>query len=120
MLVTFNNAEVDSNTLTTEQVMSLPTEIVMAIMAGLKTAIAEKRVAEKLEITIKTSEKGAISVYGLGRFPNTLYFEQWVRLLDPIVVARILKHGNDGLANGTIISKADKLAADKAAALVGA
>ena len=30
---------------------------------------------------MKVSEKGAVSVYGLGRFPVTLYKEQWVRLL---------------------------------------
>ncbi len=32
--------------------------------------------------TLKVSEKGAVSVYGLGRFPVTLYKEQWLRLLD--------------------------------------
>lgn len=32
-------------------------------------------------ISIKVSEKGAVSVYGLGRFPVTLYREQWDRLL---------------------------------------
>jgi hypothetical protein len=31
---------------------------------------------------IKVSEKGGVSVYGLGRFPVTLYKEQWVKLLD--------------------------------------
>ncbi len=31
---------------------------------------------------IRVSEKGAVSVYGLGRFPVTLYKEQWLRLLD--------------------------------------
>ncbi len=31
---------------------------------------------------IKVSEKGGVSVYGLGRFPVTLYKEQWLRLLD--------------------------------------
>ncbi len=30
---------------------------------------------------MKVSEKGALSVYGLGRFPVTLYKEQWVKLL---------------------------------------
>ena len=30
----------------------------------------------------QVSEKGGISVYGLGRFPVTLYYEQWTRLLD--------------------------------------
>jgi hypothetical protein len=31
---------------------------------------------------LKVSEKGALSVYGLGRFPVTLYKEQWQKLLD--------------------------------------
>ena len=31
---------------------------------------------------MKVSEKGGLSVYGLGRFPVTLYYEQWVRLLE--------------------------------------
>ncbi len=33
-------------------------------------------------LTLKVSAKGAVSVYGLGRFPVTLYKEQWERLLD--------------------------------------
>jgi hypothetical protein len=33
------------------------------------------------EITLRVSEKGAVSVYGLGRFPVTLYQEQWEKLL---------------------------------------
>ncbi len=33
-------------------------------------------------ISFKVSDKGAVSVYGLGRFPVTLYYEQWVKLLD--------------------------------------
>lgn len=33
-------------------------------------------------VSMKVSEKGAVSVYGLGRFPVTLYQEQWVKLLD--------------------------------------
>lgn len=32
--------------------------------------------------SLKVSEKGGVSVYGLGRFPVTLYKEQWTRLLD--------------------------------------
>ena len=31
---------------------------------------------------MKVSEKGGLSVYGLGRFPVTLYKEQWIRLLE--------------------------------------
>jgi hypothetical protein len=33
-------------------------------------------------ISLKVSEKGGLSVYGLGRFPITLYKEQWRKLLD--------------------------------------
>ncbi|HOW68110.1 MAG TPA: hypothetical protein P5186_19770 [Candidatus Paceibacterota bacterium] len=33
-------------------------------------------------LSMKISEKGALSIYGLGRFPVTLYKEQWVKLLD--------------------------------------
>ena len=40
-----------------------------------------KRTATK-GITLKVSEKGGVSVYGLGRFPVTLYQEQWLKLLD--------------------------------------
>ncbi len=33
-------------------------------------------------VSLKVSEKGGVSVYGLGRFPVTLYKEQWAKLLD--------------------------------------
>ncbi len=33
-------------------------------------------------LSLKVSQKGALSVYGLGRFPVTLYKEQWARLLE--------------------------------------
>ncbi|MDR0310771.1 MAG: hypothetical protein LBJ21_04205 [Acidobacteriota bacterium] len=38
--------------------------------------------ASSKELAMKVSEKGALSIYGLGRFPVTLYKEQWIRLLD--------------------------------------
>ena len=34
------------------------------------------------DLIFKVGEKGGVSVYGLGRFPVTLYYEQWIRLLD--------------------------------------
>jgi hypothetical protein len=43
---------------------------------------AAREAAEKKGISFKVSEKGAVSVYGLGRFPVTLYQEQWNKLLD--------------------------------------
>ncbi len=33
-------------------------------------------------ISMKVSEKGALSIYGMGRFPVTLYKEQWLKLMD--------------------------------------
>jgi hypothetical protein len=35
-----------------------------------------------LGVRMKVSEKGAVSIYGMGRFPVTLYKEQWLKLLD--------------------------------------
>ena len=44
---------------------------------------------------LKVSEKGGVSLYGLGRFPVTLYVEQWEKLLEmsPQVRQFILDHG---------------------------
>ena len=46
-----------------------------------RIAELEGRLANTGTLRFKVSEKGAVSVYGLGRFPVTLYFEQWHRLL---------------------------------------
>lgn len=47
-------------------------------------------------VTMKVSEKGGLSVYGLGRFPVTLYKEQWIRLLDMAEDIRSFMRENDG------------------------
>ena len=44
-------------------------------------ALKGKKANANQGIYCKVSEKGAVSVYGLGRFPVTLYKEQWFRLL---------------------------------------
>jgi hypothetical protein len=48
-----------------------------------RIAELEKRVGSKRSgpLEFKVGEKGGVSVYGLGRFPVTLYYEQWQRLL---------------------------------------
>jgi hypothetical protein len=46
-------------------------------------------------ITLKVSEKGGVSLYGLGRFPVTLYKEQWIRLLDQADDIRAFIREND-------------------------
>jgi hypothetical protein len=46
-------------------------------------------------VSLKVSEKGGVSVYGLGRFPVTLYKEQWGRLLDMADDIRAFIKDND-------------------------
>ena len=59
--------------------MSEPTnEELKARIAELEKQVSGKRTGR---IEFKVSEKGGVSVYGLGRFPVTLYYEQWQRLL---------------------------------------
>lgn len=47
-------------------------------------------------ITMKVSEKGALSVYGMGRFPVTLYKEQWLKLVDMSDEIRAFIAANEG------------------------
>jgi len=59
--------------------MSEPTrEELLARIAELE----KKGERKKGSIEFRVGEKGGVSVYGLGRFPVTLYYEQWTRLLD--------------------------------------
>jgi len=45
-------------------------------------------------LEFRVGEKGGVSVYGLGRFPVTLYYEQWIRLLDISVDLRTFLEEN--------------------------
>jgi len=46
-------------------------------------------------ISLKVSQKGAVSLYGMGRFPVTLYKEQWIKILDMSDVIRAFIADND-------------------------
>ena len=60
--------------------MSEPTkEELLARIAELEKEKSTKRSGS---LSFKVSEKGAVSVYGMGRFPVTLYYEQWIRLFN--------------------------------------
>ena len=52
--------------------------------ARLRKQLEEARAAEAASITFKVSPKGACSVYGLQRWPVTLYAGQWLALIDQI------------------------------------
>ena len=47
-------------------------------------------------VSMKVSEKGGVSIYGLGRFPVTLYQEQWLKLLDLADDIRAFIKENEG------------------------
>ena len=62
-------------TLTADQMLAL-----IAKLQAEKAALVAAANAPK-KLTMKVSDKGAMSIYGLGRFPVTLYATQWERLL---------------------------------------
>lgn len=47
-------------------------------------------------LRLKVSEKGGVSLYGMGRWPVTLYKEQWLKLLDMADEIRVFIKANDG------------------------
>jgi hypothetical protein len=57
---------------------------------------ALKKKAPARGISLKVSEKGAVSVYGMGRFPVTLYKEQWLKLLEMADDIRAFIRDNEG------------------------
>jgi hypothetical protein len=61
----------------------MPTEAEMqAELEQLKAENAALKSRGSKGVSMKVSEKGGVSIYGLGRFPVTLYLEQWTKLLD--------------------------------------
>ena len=53
-----------------------------AELERLKAENASLKARGSKGVSMKVSEKGGVSIYGLGRFPVTLYQEQWLKLLD--------------------------------------
>ena len=74
--------------------MSEPThEELMARITELERQVAGSRGGD---LEFRVGEKGGVSVYGLGRFPVTLYYEQWIRLLDSADGLRAFLEKNKG------------------------
>ncbi len=57
-------------------------EQMLAEIERLRNSNAELAKKKERQVTLKVSEKGAVSLYGLGRFPITLYKEQWNAVLN--------------------------------------
>jgi hypothetical protein len=64
-------------------------------VARLKEENERLKARQSRAVSLKVSEKGGLSVYGLGRFPVTLYKEQWTKLLDMTDDIRAFLKEND-------------------------
>jgi ribosome-interacting GTPase 1 len=67
-------------------------EELKARLADLEKQVETKKGSRAMEFRV--SEKGGVSVYGLGRFPVTLYYEQWTKLLDAAPELKAFIEGN--------------------------
>jgi hypothetical protein len=66
-------------------------EDLMARISELEKQLESK---ESGKLEFKVGDKGGVSVYGLGRFPVTLYYEQWIKLLDATKELRAFLEAN--------------------------
>ncbi len=71
-------------------------EELKAELERLKAENAALKVRGSRGLSMRVSEKGGVSVYGLGRFPVTLYKEQWLKLLDLADDIRAFIKENEG------------------------
>jgi hypothetical protein len=81
-----------------DQNNSSPNGMPNDMQAELERLRAENQALKKTSakgLSLKVSEKGALSVYGLGRFPVTLYKEQWMKLLGMADDIRAFIQAND-------------------------
>jgi hypothetical protein len=84
--------------------MAMPDEDLKAELERLRQENAALKKGAASGLRLQVSEKGGVSVYGLGRFPVTLYKEQWLRLLEKADDIRAFISANDA----QLKSKQDK------------
>jgi hypothetical protein len=75
---------------------TMPDDALNAEVERLKAENAALKAQATRGGSMKVSEKGGVSVYGLGRFPVTLYKEQWTKLLDMADDIRAFIKAHDG------------------------
>lgn len=68
-------------------------------IADLEAQIARLKAQSQAKLRLKVSDKGALSVYGLGRFPVTLYRGQWERLAEAMPqIMQFIADNSDALS----------------------
>jgi hypothetical protein len=88
---------------TVASVATMSREELQAYIARLEATVAETAKSGRPPLTISVGEKGGASLYGLGKFPVTLYYEQWTALLAAVNGAKVRIKGLDG-TNGTLFT----------------
>lgn len=79
-------------------------EAMQAKIRELEAEIAQRKAHGNNKLSIKLSSKGGVAVYGLGRFPTTLYKSQWERLMEIVPAIKQFIADNEG----QLASKDDK------------
>lgn len=69
----------------------------LAELNRLKAENAALKAKPAQKLTLKVGEKGALSVYGMGRFPVTLYKSQWLKLIEAIDSIKAFIVANDAI-----------------------
>ena len=88
-----------------------PVQPVQPTYAELLAKIAALEVAAsqpKNQVSFVIAEKGGVSATGIGRFPTTLYYEQWVKLLDAAEGQGLRRQLAEWLSTGKILLKGMK------------
>jgi hypothetical protein len=75
-------AAIDSVHVSSKEGARMSDEDLKAELERLRGENAALKKGASTGVRMKVSEKGAVSIYGMGRFPVTLYKEQWLKLLD--------------------------------------
>lgn len=86
--ITSANAAQMEMTMNTQQFENLSREQLIALLAKAKAA-------NNRALSCKVSEKGGVSVYGLGRFPVSLYLSQWEKLIEFVKAGHVEEFIND-------------------------
>lgn len=81
--------------MTTAELSTLSQDQLIAIIQQLASA-------PRTKLSLKVSEKGALSLYGMGRWPVTLYKTQWLRLLDEADTIRAFIRDHDSVLSAKV------------------
>lgn len=110
-------AQNNTTTLTLEQQAQLLAlvETLRKEKDAAEKALAEEKAKKASKVSLKISEKGAVSLYGLGRFPISPYRSQWIRIFELKDMIMKFIEDNKDVLDMVEEEKEERAAAEKAA-----